>query len=57
LREAAKVCIGGKLTIIVSPTATLKALARAREQSKLTTAPKKGRADALEPPRGCALAR
>jgi hypothetical protein len=57
LRAAAKVSIGDKLTMIVSPAATLKALARAREQSKLTTAPKKGRADARKAPQGRTRAR
>jgi Domain of unknown function (DUF1905) len=50
LREAAGVSVGDTVTMAIAPTATLRALARAREQSKVTTAPKKGRADALDPP-------
>jgi len=50
LREAAKVAVGDTLHMSIGPTATLRALERAREQSKVTTAPKKGRADAIDPP-------
>jgi len=50
LREAAKATVGDTLKMTVGPTATLRALERAREQSKATTAPKKGRADAIDPP-------
>ncbi len=49
LREAAGVSVGDKLCMIVEPTATMRALNRAREQSKVTTAPKKGRPDAIDP--------
>jgi hypothetical protein len=35
---------------VVEPTTTAKAFAKAREQSKVTTAPSKGRPDATEPP-------
>lgn len=49
LRSAAKVSVGDMLSLVVEPTMTAKALATAREQSKVTTAPKKGRADAMEP--------
>jgi hypothetical protein len=50
LREAAEVTVGDTLTVAIAPTASARALARAREQSKVTTAPKRGRADALDPP-------
>jgi hypothetical protein len=50
LREAAKVSVGDTLSLVVEPTATAKALAKAREQSKETTAPAKGRPDAVELP-------
>ena len=50
LREAAEVSVGDTLTMIVQPTASIRALTRAREQAKRTTAPKKGRADAIDPP-------
>jgi hypothetical protein len=49
LRSAAKVSIGDTLSIVVEPTATAKALATAREQSRVTTAPKRGRRDAVDP--------
>jgi hypothetical protein len=49
LRSAAKVSVGDTLSIAVEPTATAKALAKAREQSRMTTAPRRGRADAVEP--------
>ena len=49
LRQAAGVSVGDKLCMIVEPTATMRALNRAREQSKVTTAPKKGRPDAIDP--------
>jgi hypothetical protein len=49
VREAAGVSVGDKLCMIVEPTATMRALNRAREQSKVTTAPKKGRPDAIDP--------
>jgi hypothetical protein len=50
LREAAKVGVGDTLRMIVKPTSSARALAQAREQSKMTTAPKKPRADAIDPP-------
>jgi hypothetical protein len=50
LRDAAKVSVGDTLTMVVEPTANARALARAHAQSKLTPAPKKGRADAVDPP-------
>jgi hypothetical protein len=51
LREAAKVSVGDTLSLVVEPTTTAKALTKAREQSKVTTAPAKGRADARELPK------
>jgi len=51
LREAAGVSAGDTLTMIVQPTATQRALERAFAQSKLTTAPRKPRPDAIDPPR------
>jgi hypothetical protein len=52
LRKEAKVAIGDTLTVSVAPTLSLQTLARARALSKITTAPKKGRPDAivLDPP-------
>lgn len=50
LREAAKISVGETLTMVVEPTATKRALATARAQSKVTTAPRKGRPDAIDPP-------
>ena len=49
LRSAAKISVGDVLVVVVEPTTTAKTLAKAREQSRVTTAPKKGRADATEP--------
>jgi hypothetical protein len=48
LCDAAHVSVGDKLSIIVEPTMSLRTFARAREQSKVTTAPKKGRPDAID---------
>ena len=50
LREKAKVAVGDMLELVVEPTTTIKAFEKAREQSKVTTAPAKGRADAVPPP-------
>jgi uncharacterized protein DUF1905 len=50
LRAAARVSVGDTLSLVVEPTITAKALAKARELSKMTTAPKMGRADAVAPP-------
>jgi len=50
LREAAGVSIGDTLRMIVQPAATRRAFERALTQSKLTTAPKTPRADAIDPP-------
>ena len=52
LREATDVSVGDMLTIVVEPTATTRALARARAQSKVTTAPRRGRSDAIVLPGG-----
>jgi hypothetical protein len=50
LRSAAEVVVGDTLSLVVEPTTTRKALAKARKQSKVTTAPPKNRADAIELP-------
>lgn len=50
VRSAAKLAVGDTVSMVVEPTMTAKALAKARELSKVTTAPRKGRADAAEPP-------
>jgi hypothetical protein len=50
LRKAAKVAVGDTLMMIVAPTSRTGTLVRAREQSKVTTAPKNPRADAIDPP-------
>src|SRR5262245_21084463 len=50
LRKAAKVVVGDTLTMIVEPTSSARALELARAQSKMTTAPKKPRDDAIDPP-------
>jgi hypothetical protein len=50
LREAARVSVGDTLEMVIAPTASARTLARARAQSKVTTAPKKARADAIDPP-------
>jgi hypothetical protein len=49
LRGAAKVAVGDTLKMIVEPTSSARALAQAREQSKITTAPKHPRKDAINP--------
>jgi hypothetical protein len=50
LRSAAKLFVGDTLSVVVEPTTTRKALAKARKQSKVTTAPPKSGADAIELP-------
>ena len=50
LRSAAKLAVGDTLSLVVEPTTAAKALTKARVLSKVTTAPKKGRPDAVEPP-------
>jgi len=47
LRETLDVNVGDVLSMVVQPTARASALAKAREQCKVTTAPKKGRPDAI----------
>jgi hypothetical protein len=49
LRKAAKVAVGDTLRMIVEPTSSARALAQARKQSKVTTAPRKPRIDAIDP--------
>jgi hypothetical protein len=52
LRAAADIVVGDTLTVVVEPTRTAAAVARAVEQSKVTTQPGKARPDAIEfPPR------
>lgn len=51
LREAAGVSVGDKLRMIVQPTATQRVFRKAVAQSKVTTAPRTPRADAIDPPR------
>jgi Domain of unknown function (DUF1905) len=47
LRATLDVNVGDVLSIVVEPTMRASALAKAREQCKVTTAPKKGRPDAI----------
>jgi hypothetical protein len=49
LRAAAKVAVGDTLEMVVTPTSSARALAQARAQSKVTTAPKKPRMDVIDP--------
>jgi hypothetical protein len=49
LRDAANVAVGDTLTISIEPTSNERVLARARAQSKVTTAPKNARTDAIDP--------
>jgi hypothetical protein len=48
LREKSKAGPGDLVDLMLEPTRDLKTLARARQQSKQTTAPKKGRTDAVD---------
>lgn len=50
LRDAAKVSVGDKLEMTVQPTRRAGALAKALEQSKVTTQPKTPRPDAMVSP-------
>jgi len=50
LRAAANAGVGDTVEMVVQPTSSARALAQAREQSKMTTAPKKPRIDALDRP-------
>jgi hypothetical protein len=49
LRDAANVAVGDTLKIRVEPTRSARVLARALQQSKVTTEPKKMRTDAIDP--------
>lgn len=51
LREAAHVAVGDTLKMVVEPTSNARAFEQAREQSKVTTAPKTARTDAIDPPK------
>jgi hypothetical protein len=48
VREAAGAAIGDTLAVVIEPTQTATAVARAIEQSKATTQPKQARADVRE---------
>jgi hypothetical protein len=48
LREAAKVVVGDTLKVSIEPTSSARVFERARNQSKVTTAPKKARPDAID---------
>jgi len=49
LRDAANVAVGDTLRMSVEPTSSARVLARALKQSKVTTAPKNPRTDAIDP--------
>jgi hypothetical protein len=49
LRQVARIAVGDEVAVVVEPTESTKTLAKARVQSKVTTAPAKGRADARTP--------
>jgi hypothetical protein len=51
LREAANVAVGDTLKMVVEPTWNASAFEQAREQSKVTTAPKTARTDTIDPPK------
>jgi len=51
LRDAANVAVGDTLRMSVEPTSSARVLARALKQSKVTTAPKTPRRDAIDPSR------
>jgi hypothetical protein len=55
LREAAQVAVGDTLEMVVEPTSSAGAFEQAREQSKVTTAPKKPRMDAINPSKNLRL--
>jgi hypothetical protein len=48
LREALGVSVGDTLSLVLEPTLDRRVWERAREQSKVTTGPKKGRPDAID---------
>jgi hypothetical protein len=47
MRAAGQIEVGDPISVVVEPTLSLRALNKAREQSRVTTAPKKGRPDAI----------
>jgi hypothetical protein len=49
LRSAADVAVGDSLKMRVEPTSSARVFARALQQSKVTTAPKAPRTDAIDP--------
>jgi hypothetical protein len=49
LRSAADVAVGDSLKMRVEPTSSARVFARALQQSKVTTAPKTPRTDAIDP--------
>jgi Domain of unknown function (DUF1905) len=51
LRDAANVAVGDTLKMTVEPTSSARVLALAREQSKVTTAPKTPRTDVINAPK------
>jgi Domain of unknown function (DUF1905) len=51
LREATRVTVGDTLKIALEPTSNARVLAQARDQSKVTTQPKKPRTDAITLPK------
>jgi len=55
LREAAQVTVGDTLEMVIEPTSSARVFAQAREQSKVTTAPKKPRTDVTDPPKSYRL--
>jgi hypothetical protein len=55
LREAAQVRVGDTLKMVIWPVSSASAFAQAREQSKVTTEPKKPRDDAIDPPKSYRL--
>jgi Domain of unknown function (DUF1905) len=55
LREAAQVTVGDTLKMVIESTSSASTFALAREQSKVTTAPKTPRTDAIDPPKSYPL--
>ena len=49
LREAARVTVGDTVKMVVEPTSSSRVFAKACEQSKVTTQPKRPRTDAINP--------
>ena len=50
LCETAKASVGDVVAMVVEPTSSARALAKARQQSVVTTSPGKARRDAIEKP-------